>query len=105
MNVSFSLWLLIICSKQAYSIEQTQGKEIGRDWEVGGLVCSNPPKTRHMRHTVLVLIREPILQDKSEMEGRFGGEGDEGGGTEEEEREGGKSESEKLRERDGRVLI
>lgn len=34
-----------------------------------------------MRHTVLVLIREPILQDKSEMEG------DGGGGIEEEERE------------------
>lgn len=33
-----------------------------------------------MRHAVLVLIREPILQDKSEMEGRSGGEGDEGGG-------------------------
>lgn len=43
-----------------------------------------------MRHTVLVLIREPILQDKSEMEGRFGGEGDEGGGIDEEERERGK---------------
>ena len=36
-----------------------------------------------MRHTVLVLIREPILQDKSGMEGRFGGEGDKGGGIEE----------------------
>lgn len=34
-----------------------------------------------MRHTVLVLIREPILQDKSEMEG------DRGGGIEEEERD------------------
>lgn len=38
-----------------------------------------------MRHTVLVLIREPILQDKSKMEGRFGEEGDEGGGREEED--------------------
>lgn len=45
-----------------------------------------------MRHTVLELIREPILQDKSEMEGRLRGEGDEGGGIEEEEREGGKRE-------------
>lgn len=43
-----------------------------------------------MRHTGLVLIREPILQDKSEMEGAFGGEGDEGGG-------GGERESEKQR--------
>ena len=40
-----------------------------------------------MRHTVLVLIREPILQDKSEMEGWFGGEGDEGGGIGEEGKE------------------
>lgn len=52
-----------------------------------------------MRHTVLVLIREPILQDKSEMEGRLEGEGDEGGGIAEEEREGGKREIEKERVR------
>lgn len=43
-----------------------------------------------MRHTVLVLIREPILQDKSEMEGMFGGERDEGGGKKSE----GETESE-----------
>lgn len=45
-----------------------------------------------MRHTVLVLIREPILQDKSEMEG------DGGGGMKREEREGGKREQVKKRE-------
>lgn len=44
-----------------------------------------------MRHTVLVLIREPILQDKSEMEGMFGGERDEGGGN---GKDGKKSEGE-----------
>lgn len=44
-----------------------------------------------MRHAVLVLIREPILQDKSEMEGRFGGDRDKGGGTE----EGGEGRREK----------
>lgn len=54
-----------------------------------------------MRHTVLVLIREPILQDKSEMEGMFGGERDEGGGNGKE----GKRAREKQRARDGRVLI
>lgn len=48
-----------------------------------------------MRHTVLVLIREPILQDKSEMEG------DGGGGMKKEEREGGKREQVK-KEREGR---
>lgn len=26
-KISFSLWLLIICSKRAYSIEQTRGEE------------------------------------------------------------------------------
>lgn len=36
-----------------------------------------------------MLIREPIFQDKPDMEGRFGGEGDEEG----------------EREREGRVLI
>lgn len=35
----------------------------------GGLVCKRLAKTRHMRHGLLVLIREPILQDKSGMEG------------------------------------
>lgn len=38
-----------------------------------------------MRYTVLVLIREPILQDKSEMDGRFGGKGGGRGGREEED--------------------
>lgn len=32
-------------------------------------------KTMHMRLTVLELIRDQILKDKSEMEGRFEGEG------------------------------
>lgn len=50
-----------------------------------------------MRHTVLVLIREPILQHKSEMEGRFGGEGNQGGGMEEEE---GKEGKERVRNRE-----
>lgn len=72
---------------QASLLYRTDSGKREKDWEVGGLVCSNPPKTTHKRHTVLVLIREPILQDKSEMEGRFGGEGDEGGGIEEEKRE------------------
>lgn len=31
-----------------------------------------------MRHRLLVLIREPILQDKSGMEGDVGIEGEEG---------------------------
>lgn len=39
------------------------------------------------------------------MEGRCEGEWDEGGGTEVEEREVGKREIEKQREREGRVLI
>lgn len=37
-----------------------------------GLVCKRLAKTRHMRHRLLVLIREPILQDKSEMVGGGG---------------------------------
>lgn len=53
----------------------------GDGWgDRGGLVCKRLAKTRHMRHGLLVLIREPILQDKSGMEG--GGREDEGGGGE-----------------------
>lgn len=37
-----------------------------------------------MRHEGVVLIRQTILKDKSETEGRFEGE-DEGGGTQKEE--------------------
>lgn len=44
-----------------------------------------------MRHEGVVVIREPILKDKSEMEGRFEGK-DEGGGTEKKE-EGKKAEN------------
>ena len=73
---------------QANLVYQTNsgGKKEGLG-DGGSYYAKNPPKTRHMRHTVLVLIREPILQDKSEMEGRF--EGDKGGGREEEERKRG----------------
>lgn len=51
-----------------------------------------------MRHTVLVLIREPILPDKSEM-------GVGGGVMVEEDREDGKRELARNREKASGVLI
>lgn len=54
-----------------------------------------------MRHEGVVLIREPILKDKSETEGRFEGK-DEGGRTEKKE-EGKRLEIRE--ESEGRVLI
>lgn len=70
---------------EANLVYLTNSGKTEEDCAVGGFVCKNTLTTRHMRHTVRVLIREPILQDKSEMEGRFEREGGEGGGREDEQ--------------------